>query len=557
MPGYDPLLHKLVHGTDDERKYICESRIDLFALVYFSDFFKFPMAPFHIGFFEDLSMLERGELTEALWIAFRESAKTSDAKIGVAHAICYQKRKYILWGSYDKDNAEASLFDIVTEFQTNPKLLHDFGSLYTEKRGDDEVKMKRVAAFITANDIKVEAISTGESTRGKIYNTNRPDMYVYDDIENDKTKISMLVTKKIINHVEEARAGMAPQSSMLILGNYISEVGVVEYLKQVIARNPKGKMRQVDAIMKGKPAWPGKYVLNDQQLLEEGNTGKVSLETVRKRLGELSWRENMMNDPAGVSEPFFNRRKVDLDLGRVVAEPIEDLAGFRVYHRYNPSHRYAAGADTSMGVGLDSCASAFIDFSTIPKRVTAVYDNNHIAPDLFAHELKKEGEYFGGCLVAPEANGESGGACVNTFKEIYKNIHITRQQGRMVNSATKKVGWVTNSSSKAEMFFRFKSDYEDGKIEILDAKLLREMRQFTVLDIKEDTAGAGITRHFDLLTAACIANMLEMFATFTKPKPRAIQRGPYESPSIEQESRKLNPTRSGFKQGIYQPPGLE
>lgn len=551
--SYDPLIHKLVYGTDDERKFICENRIDLFALTYFSEYFQYPMAPYHLDFFEDGKAMEDNTLNEALWIAYRESAKTTDAKIILAHMICFKKKGYVLWGSYDKENSEAALFDVTVSLQTNPKLLHDFGQLYNEIRGDEEKKLKRLSSFITANDIKIEAISTQESTRGRVYKNQRPDAYFYDDIENSKTKTSVPVTRKIVRHVDEARAGMAPNGSLLILGNYISETGVINHFQEVIGQNPKGVVRRIDAVMRGVPAWPGKYVMTDQ---EAASTGKVSLETVKRKLGSIVWQEEMMNSPAGTAEPFFDRRKIDKDIEKV-RDPIENNGGFRIYKEFNPMHRYGAGADTSMGIGLDSCSSVFIDFSRTPNLVVGSYDNNRIAPNLFAHELKREGDIFGKCIIAPENNNESGGACLNEFKNIYDNIYMTRSAGKMYDTETKKVGWKTTSSSKADMLFGFKSEYEDGNVEIWDIKLLKEMRSFTLLDMRNDDADTETTRHFDLLIAACIANKMREHAILVKPKKKTVQR-PYESPSIEVESTQgeFNPTRRQTLTRDYEGSGL-
>lgn len=549
--AYNPLLHKLVHGTDDERKLICEKRIDLFALVYFSEYFKYKIPNFHIDFYKDLEDLENGEINESIWVAFRESAKTSLAKIFLTHAICYQKKRYILAGSYDKKNAESILFDVVFSLQTNPKLLHDFGSLYTEKRGDDEVKMKRVASFITASGIKVESISTQESTRGRLYQSFRPDLLLYDDIENSKTRLSVPLTRKIIAHLDEAKAGLSPEGVILYLGNYLSESGVIAHLMSSISRNDRGVVRNVPVIIKGKTVWPDKYALTDEEALE---TGKISLQTRRRELGDISWRENMMNDPAGAAEPFFDRRKIDLAIANA-PDPIEDLAGFHVFARYNPSHRYAIGADTSMGLGLDSNAAATIDFSSVPNLLVGTYANNQIPPDVFAHELKREGNMYGTCLVAPESNGESGGACVNTLKNIYKNVYQTRQSGKIYDKATQRVGWRTTGASKPEMLFKLKKDYEDGTLEIRDVRLLREMRSYTAIDAVQEVSPLEATRHFDLLMAACIANMMREHATYT-PVKRAFKQPEYETPSLESQPRKVIPTRRGYQQPSYESPGL-
>lgn len=557
------LIAKLVSGTTDERKFICENRIDLFALTYFSEFFQYPMAPFHGGFFKDLRAFEKNEIEEALWMGFKECAKTSDAKIGLAHMILYRKKKYALYGAYDKDNSEAALFDVVVQLQTNPKILHDFGSIYNESRSDDEKKLKKVTSFITATNIKVEAISTGESVRGKVFNTNRPDFYIYDDIENSKTRESAKITRKIIAHLDEARSGLGKGGSILYLGNYITESGVVNHLMEEISKNPRGVVRNIPAITNGKPSWPGKYVLKDIELLQSPE--KISLESKRRSVGENTWREDYMNDPAGVAEPFFDRRRVDMDLARA-EDPDEVTGEFRMYAKYDPSHRYALGADTAMGVGRDSCASIVMDFTQNPNMIVGCYDDNKIAPNVFAHEIKREGDLYGSCLVAPEVNNESGGACLNELKGIYRNIHRTRQSGKFANKATTKIGWTTNSSTKSDMFFSFRKDYQDGQIDIRDKKLLKEMRQYTKLDLGQDE-DPETTRHFDLLTAACIAHKLKEFASYsidTKRRAR-VQQQAYESPSIAIEERRevmssridTSRRRSTFQQSTYESPSLD
>ena len=53
------------------------------------------------------------------------------------------------------------------------------------------------------------------------------------------------------------------------------------------------------------------------------------------------------------------------------------------------------------------------------------------------------------------------------------------------------------------MFMDFRRDYNDGLVHIYDAQLLKEMKQYTNEDVIESRLNF-VTRHFDLLTAACI-----------------------------------------------------
>ena len=115
----------LVNGPRDERVYACSRSFFLFA-AYFTKFFQFRPAPFHEQFYEGFEHLVAGVLKEAAWIAYRKSAKTSIAKIGLAWIIArkqvidalrhngedvshWGERLYINVNSYAKANAESIL----------------------------------------------------------------------------------------------------------------------------------------------------------------------------------------------------------------------------------------------------------------------------------------------------------------------------------------------------------------------------------------------------------------------------------------------------------------
>jgi hypothetical protein len=68
-----------------------------------------------------------------------------------------------------------------------------------------------------------------------------------------------------------------------------------------------------------------------------------------------------------------------------------------------------------------------IDFGTIPGRQIGSYANNLIPADQFAFELRRQGDLFGTCLIAPEKNSESGGSCLTTLKVICPIDPIYRQ----------------------------------------------------------------------------------------------------------------------------------
>jgi len=299
-------LKKVIEGNKAERLYLCEKDFSLFFTYYFVDYYKYQFAPFHYEFFQDIKDLMEGKYREVAWIAFRESAKTSIAKIFLVWLICYNKRKYLNVDSFDKENAERILFDVVVELQMNPRILSDFGELYNAKRDTDQATQKRVSNFITNNQVRVEAHSTQESVRGRIHGHQRPDFLLIDDFETNKTKDSKAYTEQVISHINEFQAGLDSTAIVLYLGNYITEHGSVANLMDRAKTDHRLLIRNVPVIGEdGLPTWPDKYALTDE---EAGLQSKVSLEDKRRMLGSQVFKAEMMNQPIDEeTQEFFKK----------------------------------------------------------------------------------------------------------------------------------------------------------------------------------------------------------------------------------------------------------
>lgn len=512
----NPKVTKIIReGTKAQRIYACSRSFVHFSLWYFTEYFSYKIAPFHWDFYEDCQKLSDGGLKEAAWIAFRESAKTSIAKIFVTWCVLYKKKKYINYDSYDKSNSEAALFDIAVSLQTNKKILGDFGQLYYPSKqktlGLDlkEAKIKRISNFITENKVKVEAFSTQEPIRGRIYQNQRPDLVIFDDIESARTKDSYPLIIKIREHIDECRAGIPEEGAILYLGNYITEDGVIAYVMDILKDRENAVVRNIPVIVDGKSTWEDKYALTDQEAVSrnqgrEANKRVVSLEGKRRDLGDSVFETELMNNPAKAGDNIFDRAVIDLKKKNCF-EPKNVSAGFKTWFDYVPTHRYGIGADTAEGIGRDSCASVVIDFSTIPNRVVGTYESAVIPPDMFGHELVREGKLFGTCIIGAEYNN-TGYATVSVLGENYpesKLFHHTTRD-KLTNEETKKMGWHTNSSTKPSAIYELKSAVEDGNLEIYDLDLLNELSYYQLRDLKSHKK-PGMTRHFDLLIACAIS----------------------------------------------------
>ena len=297
-------LEQVIKGTKQERKYLVERDFSLFFLYYFLDYVKYPFAPYHFQMFDDIMDLINGDIRELAWIMFRESAKTSVSKIFLLWLIAFRKRRYLNIDSFDKENAERILFDIVLEMQVNKRFVQDFGELYNAQRSSKEVSQKKINNFVTNNGVRVEAHSTQESVRGRIHGHQRPDFLLLDDFETAVTKDSEVRTAGIIKHIKEFQSGLDGKARILYLGNYITEFGSVQSLIDRAAYDPGLRIRMVPVIENGEPTWPAKYAMTDK---EAEGTDKISLEDKKRVLGSTDFNAEMMNQPIDEETQEFKK----------------------------------------------------------------------------------------------------------------------------------------------------------------------------------------------------------------------------------------------------------
>lgn len=303
-------LKKIMHDKD-KRIYACEKSLLLFSVYYFTKYHFFKMPEFHKDWYRDLSF---NKLVGVILVTFRESAKTSIAKIKVTHAICYKKKKFIIWTSYDQRKAEANLYDIALELQTNKRIISDFGQLFFESKMEEKyTKKKSIGEFITSNRIKVKAYSTGQSPRGEVYGEYRPDLIVLDDIETLKTIESEAMTDQVTDYIDELLGGLAGYANIIVLGNRLIEGGSITYIEEKVKDDEKWSVYDIPVLIDDEIVWKDKYVKTNEEariinnVIEDSEYHKVSLETKKKLLGYQAYNREMLNTPITDEEREFKK----------------------------------------------------------------------------------------------------------------------------------------------------------------------------------------------------------------------------------------------------------
>ena len=342
-----------------------------------------------------------------------------------------------------------------------------------------------MGGFTTATGIKLLAKQIGVDQRGKIMEDAKSDLDWYDDIETKTTIRSAITTFKIGENMEEARTGLAIIGSSIYTANYFSEAGNIHKL---ITKKSSDKVIQITPILdeQGNPTWE-RYPKEDIEKMKE---------TDEDFEGERMCR------PSAGKDIYFNRDNLDR---MALKNPIKEIAGFKIYKEYNPAHRYAGGADVAGGVGLDSSASVFIDFDTIPAQVVGTFNSNTILPEAFGDEVYSEANRFGGCLLAIENNKYD--QTILKAKQLGANLYMTQPKAiKSTFNLPNTYGWNTNSLTKSKMLSDLREAIESGLIELNDEDLINEAKGYTRNDVIDNEPDVRLTtRHFDLLMACAIA----------------------------------------------------
>ncbi len=516
---------------DEEAKHVA-FKFQLWARYLFPKFFSSKDAPYHKEMDLRLARLYLGEASAFLNLGFRGCAKTTRSKLFRAFVIAndlLNRRKYHKILSEDATNSKQFVTDIYN-LLVDPRVRALYPHLFQKT---DAKREETMTSFTTSTGVKVLADTVGSSQRGQIQEDARPDWVTADDYETRKTLRSAVITNAIWLNMEEAKDGLAKGGVIDYLGQYLSETGNVH--KLVERHRPAGNVLMVPILQDGRPTWPDRYSLED-------------IERIRK--DSEDFEGEYLCEPAKGRDILFDRERLDAMERR---EPVREIAGFKIFRKYDPSHRYAGGADVSGGVGLDHSTSVFIDFDLIPAQVVATFKDNTIKPDTFGDELARQGDRFGGCLLAPEKNNH-GHATIGRLKQVYDEGMLF-QTPRPDDKASQRVGrdsveygWETNGLTKPKMMFGLSKAVEDRLLELNDPDLIDEARSYSRNDLMDRAADPRLTtRHFDLLTAAAIAWQMKDYA---QKKEEPTHQAPYE-PASEFD---IQPP-DGFRSRPSSPPG--
>lgn len=478
---------------DDDRILL---KLNVWSRYFFPQYFESNDAEFHNEMNLDLIKTYKGNLDAFVNIAFRGAGKDVKTKLFIAYSIANDTehfRRFYKILSADLTNAKQMSTDIYNML-ISPRIVALYPNIFAKS---DFKREETMSSFTTNTGIKLLADTVGTEQRGAIQEDARPDFVVFNDIESRKTLRSAIITKAIADNMEEARTGLQKGGGCVYLCNYISELGNVHRLIHEKQTDRK-KVLIVPIIKDGVPTWD-RYTLEDIEVMK--NT-------------DDDFAGERLCSPSANKDTYFDRESLDK---MPIREPIEVISGFKIFRKYNPSHRYAGGMDIAGGVGLDSSTSVFIDFSTIPAQVVGTFASNTILPEAFGDEMVSQANRFGGCVIAPENNKYD--SAILKARMLGANLYTGIGRAIKIHQPTPTTfGWNTNSLTKSTMLSGLREAIESGLIELNDKDLIQEAKSYTRNDLIDKEVDARLTtRHFDILISCAIAWQMNAHSRPRKP----------------------------------------
>jgi hypothetical protein len=303
---------------------------------YFPKFAKYDPAPFHKA--SAARIIAHPEWVEVIsWS--RELAKSTRTMMVLMYLVMVgntmpdngdvtlslskgrRKKRNVLIISNSYDNAERLLLPYMANFESNNRLIKDYG--HQKNLGEWEA-----GEFITKGGAAFRALGAGQSPRGTRNEEVRPDVIVFDDLDTDE---DCLNPDTIDKHWEWVTEAVIPTRS-------ISEPLLTIWCGNIIAEDccvvrAQANADHVDIVnirdAEGKSTWPNK------------NT-EEQIDRVLSTIPYSAQQKEYFNNPMKVEKTFS-----ELTWGK--CPPLKALDFLMIYSDPSPSNRDMPGQKTGLG----------------------------------------------------------------------------------------------------------------------------------------------------------------------------------------------------------------
>lgn len=250
-----PDLIQLLMGDRRIRIEATRRDLSLFFSFYFTKYIKYKIAPFQI---EILKLLQDEQNKQIVITAFRNSAKSTFCSLvlPIWSVVGIHNKKNILLVSQTDPKAEQLLIDIRRMLVSQRLLLDDHGTFYSS---NDEWNKRTLV--IPKYGARITAVSIGESIRGMRHEESRPDLIIYDDIEDVQSAKTQEGRDKLWEIVTREFMPLGTKETRhIFIGNLVHPDSTMVRLRDLIQKGRmSGIYREYPLIRGDEILWPGQF----------------------------------------------------------------------------------------------------------------------------------------------------------------------------------------------------------------------------------------------------------------------------------------------------------
>lgn len=247
-------------------------------------------------------------LAKLLDVMFRGGGKTTIAEEGVAIEACFEEFMLCLYVCSTLDHGLMRLHFIRRQFETNTQILDHFGDLKGKPWTDEMIELK--------NGPVIKAMGRGQAIRGIKAGDTRPDLVIFDDIEDKSSVRTEEGRRKTREWIDgELLPTGAPNLRVRGLCNDHHPEGLANSLDKpgsgwvvrrypIITKDEKGHERSI---------WPARYPLD---------WCYKTREEMRSRGSIAEWNSNYMCSSENVETRVFQVQNVKVEPRARLWEPV-------------------------------------------------------------------------------------------------------------------------------------------------------------------------------------------------------------------------------------------
>ncbi len=224
-------------------------------------------------------------------------------------------RRFPVIGSDTSDLAEDLTSYIKLELEHNERIRHDFGERAAVEGADGD--------FVVGGRARILARGSGQRLRGFKHGPYRPDLFIGDDLENDKNVKNPRLVRELLDWLTKVvMPGLTPESpAMFIIGTILSTTSALAIMTKGQVEPYNGWIRRVYRALYDGPdgrkqsLWPARWPV--EKLLAD-----------KARIGSKAFNQEYQNDPKD-DEGAFQEEWIDQHAFRLKDAPeMATTAGF-------------------------------------------------------------------------------------------------------------------------------------------------------------------------------------------------------------------------------------